>query len=174
MILKTAMHSVADYASRQNVFTATAESLSEEFIKNVQGYRTGVDLTAKSYSVDALLKRCAKEQKKSLKTVEKEIMDLVDNLKIPKGIQELDDIDKLRHSAVYDTVAQIYLYENLTGNKFSGYMLDIETTKLLNKRNRTNGKITEIAVIHKANDNTLSVAYKNRVKATKETIENYG
>jgi hypothetical protein len=52
-------------------------------------------------------------------------------------------------------------------------MLDTETTKLLNKRNKTNGALTEIAILHKDIDGNITVAFHKKIKATKETIENY-
>ena len=166
--IRSAMHSVLDHAKYQDNFTANAQMLTDEFVKNVQGYVTGSDMTLKSQSVDALMKRCAKKLGySSVDQVENDILNIM------KTFPDVDPADMTRHSALYDTTAQIYLYEKITGEKFSGYMLDTETTKLLNKRNKTNGALTEIAILHKDIDDNITVAFHKKIKATKETIENY-
>lgn len=166
--IRSAMHSVLDHAKYQDNFTANAQILTDEFVKNVQGYVTGSDMTLKSQSVDALMKRCAKKLGyASVDQVEQDILDIM------KTFSDVDPTDMTRHSALYDTTAQIYLYEKITGKDFSGYMLDTETTKLLNKRNKTNGALTEIAILHKDIDGNITVAFHKKIKATKETIENY-
>ena len=164
--IKTAIHTSLDYAKRKDLVKANAENLTTELVKNVQGYVTGADLTSKKQNLDAILSDIARNESRTIEEIEQEIMEQA------LSIAGVDPSIVTRHSALYDTVAQIYAYEHKSNKKFVGNMLDIESTKLLNKYNQTNGAITEITVVSKNEQGELLLAYNKRIQVTQETLQN--
>jgi hypothetical protein len=163
-----AAHTTLDYSKYKDIFDTNGEALAKEFTKYFESYMNATDMTLKKKSLDKLIKDYAAKRNVPVKTIEDEILETV------KAIPDIDMKYATRHSALYDTVAQVKIYNNLHPDKpFYGYMMDTETTKLLDKYGNTNGKLTEIAVIFVDDNGTITAPFNKAIQVTPETYKQY-
>lgn len=163
-----AAHTTWYYSRLKDIYNTSGEMMANEFSKHFENYMNAVDPTIKKKSMDKLIKDYAKARNVTPEVIQKEIIDTI------KEIPDIDPKFATRHSALYDAVAQVKIYNQLHPDvPFYGYMLDTETTKLLDKYGRTNGHVTEIVAIFVDKDGTITAPFNKAIKASKETYENY-
>lgn len=154
-IIDTAIKSTLyNYHTKRADFI-NADNLIKDFAYRVQGYINGSDPVFKKQDIDHLLKEC--------NISEQDIFDELTKAKLS---------DKAyRHSAIYDAVAQLKVWETKEHDKFTGMMLDIETTGLVDNNGIASGNITEIAIVRRNKDQNIEIVFNGKIQLPEEEVK---
>ena len=151
---KSAVVSTMDNFKNKYQEYLTSTSLAKQIAHKVQGYVNGSDLFLKKQNVDTLLRK----------------HNITDEM-VFKALTESGITDTVhRHNALFDTAAQIMVWEAEHKRAFDGIMLDIETTGLIDINGLANGKVTEIAMLRKVG-NRFEKVYDGKIQVSAQEVK---
>ena len=122
------------------------DSYTSKFVEGIQGNVNGMDIASIKQNMDTLIKQ----------------YDLAPQ--VEKELKEAGIINTGRHSSVYDTAAQILAWEKINNKRFSGVMLDIETSGLVDPSKNIYGNITDITMMRRDVAGKLEIVYDGKVR----------